>query len=228
MIYTPTAIVLFSRTPNAEAAAKPLTGDESTDILLFSRLYDHTYSIAKHSGLPVIIYDEQKQQGNSFGEKIETALEETFAAGYENIIVIGNDCIQLTEQCIRNTLRQLQAGKQLVAGPDKRGGLYLFGINKAAFSGKEIRAFSWQTPRLFREFKKYSDRYTSFFLCSKSDINHSGDLLKSASYFSPNALWRSLLRRLIHRRRTIYQFPANLYHYIRCYADIPLRAPPCS
>jgi glycosyltransferase A (GT-A) superfamily protein (DUF2064 family) len=70
----------------------------------------------------------QRYTGTSFGERLENAVEHLAGLGYGKIVIVGSDCPTLTADEILNAFRLLDQ-KQLVLGPDHRGGCYLIGLH---------------------------------------------------------------------------------------------------
>jgi glycosyltransferase A (GT-A) superfamily protein (DUF2064 family) len=67
------------------------------------------------------------QRGDGFGQRFRHALEDTFALGYERVVVIGGDIPQLTH----HELRQALDHDDLTLGPAKDGGFYLAALRRA-------------------------------------------------------------------------------------------------
>jgi uncharacterized protein len=76
------------------------------------------------------------QVGHGFGDRLQNAVSK-IRAQYERIIIIGQDCPDLSLSDIEAALDLLEEGG-IVLGPDHRGGTYLIGF------------FSWTAPRLDR------------------------------------------------------------------------------
>jgi 2-phospho-L-lactate guanylyltransferase (CobY/MobA/RfbA family) len=68
------------------------------------------------------------QEGGSFGERIESAIEALANLGYDEIVIVGRDCPELRAQEIEGAFGQLRS-RRLVLGPDHRGGCYLIGFH---------------------------------------------------------------------------------------------------
>lgn len=91
---------------------------------------------AQRSGVSV-----HKQRGNSFGERLDNAVEELARDGYERIVVVGRDCPQLSTGDVATAIDQLDT-QQLVLGPDHRGGCYLIAFHTA--DRARLRGVHWQ------------------------------------------------------------------------------------
>ncbi|MDO5145388.1 MAG: TIGR04283 family arsenosugar biosynthesis glycosyltransferase [Eubacteriales bacterium] len=68
-----------------------------------------------------------QQKGDSLGEKMKNAMEETLAAGYDACILIGSDIPELRAEDFRQAYRLLRT-KDVVFGPSRDGGYYLLGM----------------------------------------------------------------------------------------------------
>lgn len=68
------------------------------------------------------------QQGSSFGERFENAIEALARLGYDNIVIVGRDCPDLESADILRAFSLLE-NYRLVLGPDHRGGCYLIAFH---------------------------------------------------------------------------------------------------
>lgn len=205
-----TALLIFSRLPKKEAGFKQLFGKDIINELLHDQLYRHTVSLGESPGLPLIKFTEKHQRGNTFAEKISGAMAAVFAEGFENIIVIGSDCPGLKRKHIKIAQQDLASGKKIVAGADKRGGIYLLGINKSAFKKEAFLHFSWQTAFLFSEIKNYASAFTHSVLSDVlRDVNTSKDVLVTSVSFSSNPSWRNIVAQYFY----LPQLFLNKYFY---------------
>jgi rSAM/selenodomain-associated transferase 1 len=69
------------------------------------------------------------QEGESLGERMSNAFTKVFSLGAEKAIVIGTDCVEVSEETISQALYALEA-MDLVLGPAEDGGYYLLGLKK--------------------------------------------------------------------------------------------------
>lgn len=60
-----TAILVFAQSAKLEALRKPIRNGEA----VFDALNRHTLSVVQASGLPYLIWDEEKQIGKTFAER---------------------------------------------------------------------------------------------------------------------------------------------------------------
>ncbi|WP_299779678.1 DUF2064 domain-containing protein [uncultured Formosa sp.] len=97
-----------------------------------------------------ILFTEQQQQGETFGQRFTHAIASVFKMGYDNVITIGNDTPQLMPQHIKEAHLRLQQ-QQVTIGPSIDGGFYLLALSKHQFNAKVFEAFDWQTNKVFRQ-----------------------------------------------------------------------------
>ena len=222
-----TAILLFSRTAAAESMCKPVfCGNGTANFKVWDYLYQKTLRIAKATGLPIIISDERVQTGNCFGEKMANALTYGFALGYSNLIVIGGDCPDLNMAMLHKVNRQINSNNDVVLGPDNRGGVYLFAINKSVFNVTAFTNFAWQTRQLIKHFKQYVALFSVVTLSHLGDINTKENVIASLNNFSISNSWRLLLSHIIATNNFIYNCLIKIYQSLQLNSNKPLRAPP--
>jgi glycosyltransferase A (GT-A) superfamily protein (DUF2064 family) len=227
MLNSKTAILIFSRLPQTEARHKKITGNINADTELWVNLNTHVNKIAASTLLPIIKYNEIDQHGNSFAEKFTNAATFVFEEGYDNIIIIGSDCPDLKREHLIYATNKLANGNEIVAGPDKRGGIYLLGINRSAFNKEAFLKFSWQTRFLFLELKNYASTFKHSILTTYlQDVNSTEDALSVSSLFYCNKSWHTLIIALLQKFSFFYR---DTFSFIKSYlsaATLALRAPP--
>jgi rSAM/selenodomain-associated transferase 1 len=121
------------------------------------------------------VYKKELQYGNNLGERMKNAFEMLFQRGYREIVIIGSDCYELTEEIIMDAFEQLKQ-KDVVIGPAKDGGYYLLGMNviiPQLFTGK-----NWSTKKVFRETltEIKSFNYSVYQLPVLNDVDNSEDV----------------------------------------------------
>lgn len=222
-----TAILIFSRLPQEEILHKRISNKTEANLALWHHLYSKTFEAAKKTGLPILAYSEKDQQGKNFAEKITNALNDSLNKGYQNLIVLGTDCQEISKKHIEEVHTQLLGGKEIVAGQDKRGGIYLLGINKKAFNAQHFLAFNWQTNKLFEDIAAYASGFSFIKMNAVfKDINSIKDVSTFINIVEISTSFRLLLNTLIQTanndRILFSEFIRILlfaYHYI-------LRGPP--
>ena len=138
-----TAILIFARTASAEMQHKAIYGSNP----LFDALNAHTLNTVTKTGIPYFVSDETRQEGNTFGQRFVHAISQVFAAGYERVIVIGNDTPHLHTAHIVKAATALN-NQSLVLGPSTDGGFYLLGLNRTAFNQDMLLSLPWQSQQL--------------------------------------------------------------------------------
>lgn len=73
------------------------------------------------------IYQKKKQFGEDLGIRMQHAFQDAFATGYEKVIIIGTDLIDLSKEIIEEAYLQLETN-DVVMGPAQDGGYYLLGM----------------------------------------------------------------------------------------------------
>jgi rSAM/selenodomain-associated transferase 1 len=156
--------------------AKHITKSLSTDKFLF---YDR--AIDKNDCWPNDIYIKKKQSGTDMASRIANAFKEVFKLGYEHVVIIGSDCLELDERIIRLAFRQLEHFDS-VLGPTKDGGFYLLGINQPYPEIFKVKG--WGTSQLTPEVLKTIGhlKKTCFMLSELSGIVTVDDLNENIKY----------------------------------------------
>lgn len=138
-----TLILLFSRPDNG----KQLAAGQRAHQRVWTTLQQHSRQQAEATGLPVLLWDATQQVGNTFAERLTHALTTLQAAGWQRVIVIGDDCPELHHAQLTAAANAL-ANSQSVLGPDKDGGAYLIGLSLEHFDPITFQALPWQTDQL--------------------------------------------------------------------------------
>jgi hypothetical protein len=155
-----TAILYFSLSPKAQAQSKQWKGvSPALARKTQSKLFHHTESVIKKTGLPCIHSDENNQRGDDFGSKLSNAVEDVFSLGYNSVIVLGNDCPELNKDIIESAYQQLNK-HQLVIGPSQSGGVYLMGIERCNFEKIAFQKLPWQSKELQTALLGYFNKYS--------------------------------------------------------------------
>ena len=176
-------MVLFARTAPEEANHKnlvpqlPLAQQQP----IFEAFNQNSLALLAATGLPYFLITSAGQKGHTFGERLYQALAQTFAQGYEQVIVIGNDCPQLqVEDLLRAS--HLLKNNGSVLGPNHNGGIYLLGLHKSVFEKAAcFTQIGWQTPALLQELTALLQQPGEGVACltTYSDINNPQDLQKA-------------------------------------------------
>jgi rSAM/selenodomain-associated transferase 1 len=117
----------------------------------------------------------QVQKGDDLGEKMYNAFLDLKFLGYDQVVIIGTDCLELTTKIINNSFASLNSC-DFVLGPANDGGYYLLGLNELSdslFLNKE-----WSNSEVFQTTRKsiLQQNKTVFLLEKLSDIDTFEDL----------------------------------------------------
>ncbi len=220
------AILLFSRTATAEAAAKPLALGKRSAESVAGFMVNHIKKLTAKTQLPVLFFSEQQQRGDTFGERFANAFEDLFALGYERVIAIGNDCLTVSTSDILRAAKALKTTPS-VLGATTDGGAYLIGLDKSVFQKNDFQNIHWQTSATFSELVQFIEKqsFTTFFLSDKSDVDSVADW-KNTLLVVSIAVKKTLLR-LLQIGQPIPSIRALLPINDRFLStSIALRAPP--
>ncbi len=88
------------------------------------------------------------QAEGDLGARLERAFAETFALGFENVAVIGSDCIELTPATFTATWQAL-GSHDAVLGPSTDGGYYLLALREPCAA--LFRDIAWSTDAVRAE-----------------------------------------------------------------------------
>jgi len=108
----------------------------------YSSMIDHRDSWNKER------FDKKLQSGSDLGERMSAAFQKAFEDGYENVVIIGSDCADITSRHIKDAFHALNT-KDAVIGPSKDGGYYLLGISK--YTPDIFTGISWSTQEVFEQ-----------------------------------------------------------------------------
>ncbi|MFT4778061.1 MAG: glycosyltransferase A (GT-A) superfamily protein (DUF2064 family) [Flavobacteriales bacterium] len=183
-----TAIVVFADVTKSEVRSKKLLPElnEQANLELLRYMTNATCQLAKSTGMPVLHVNGALQLGRTFGERIQSAFQHAFNQGFENVVVIGNDCAGLQTDDLLHAASIAQSNK-VALGPDLRGGTWLIGLNNQAFAQTNLTLFNWQKKSLFSELVAHFGPENTTELSAKIDLNSERDLraykqLLSADY----------------------------------------------
>ena len=220
-----TAILLFSRTATDEADIKTFNQKvgKKGNVAISKELISKSKITAQKTNLPFYTSYSTDQEGDTFGERLANSIESIYQKGYEKVIVIGNDCPNITTAQLTEVNRKL-VSEDVILGPTSHGGTYLIGICKDAYSRDLFIKLAWETPQLQESFKKaYSSINWLVFL---QDINHGDDLEKYLqSYQNTFTLIIAIILGKRIRQYNIQHTAVKKADFLSFYTG-PFRAPP--
>jgi hypothetical protein len=187
------AVLLFSRTPRAEALHKQwLPRRRRANTALARLLWRQSRQLAASGPFPVFRISERQQRGNTFGQRFADAFRQVFDAGFDAVISIGADAAHPGPLPWRRMAEALSQG-HAVAGPDLRGGAYLIGLTRGQFDAQALAGLPWQSAQVWDALGQYAATRRSGLLAlpARPDLNGPSDLKALAtspwlsSYSSP-------------------------------------------
>lgn len=172
---TRTAVLLFALPDSVEAGRKRVA-QQSEQIWRALRTVARTKVQA--AGLPLLESNRLIDHQGTFGAQLSAALSAVFAEGYERVICLGNDCPDLSVTDLKRAANALHDGLSPM-GPDRRGGVYLIGVNRAHFDAHGLAQLPWQTHFLADALRGYLARQGCriFDLPVRADLNQRVDAL---------------------------------------------------
>ncbi|MGY3089048.1 glycosyltransferase A (GT-A) superfamily protein (DUF2064 family) [Hymenobacter sp. UYAg731] len=149
MSRSPVAVLLFTRSAGEEAAHKRFVshGTRAGNAAVAAQLIHRAEATAGRAGVDFVRVASNQQTGATFGARLCNAMRRVFSQGYEYLLVMGNDCPQLTEQLLRQATAAVQQTGAVV-GPATDGGVYLLGMARAVFESQDWTQLPWQTAQL--------------------------------------------------------------------------------
>ena len=187
------AIIIFVKNPELGQVKKRVAktlGDENA-LRIYEQMLDHTNSITRALSTEKFlfynkkvdrndiwendIYQKDIQQGIDIATRVQNAFKKVFKLGFEHVLIIGSDCLELDERIIRLAFRQLEHFDS-VLGPTKDGGFYLLGMND--LYPELFKLSGWGTPDLSAETQNSIQKIgkTCFMLSELAGINTVEDL----------------------------------------------------
>lgn len=119
------------------------------------------------------LFRKKMQTEGDLGLKMQTAFEELFTLGYQQVIIIGSDLYDLESLDIETAFEQL-ISNDYVVGPAEDGGYYLLGMKKmkaAIFQNK-----NWGTDSVLRETLADLKDSSVALLEEKNDVDYYEDI----------------------------------------------------
>ncbi len=137
-----------------------------------------TEKTVKKSCLPYFISSDEFQYGDSFGERLYNEMQRVYNAGYEKIIVIGNDSPSLTTEVLIKAAKDIDKNK-IVLGPSNDGGVYLIGMHRKNLNRHQFINLPWLSDRVYHSFNEYSNSNSlTLLICEQiNDIDNQEDLI---------------------------------------------------
>lgn len=144
-------VLLFARSPQAEARRKRLPGTEKVFVLAAQRVAAAAAAIGFDlvvvgEAVPKVAGRRFRQRGRTFAERLENALNDARALGYEQVLAVPGDVPGLGPTYLAEAAAALDRGR-VVLGPSPDGGVCLLGL--AGPAEGLLRGVRWQTRAVF-------------------------------------------------------------------------------
>ncbi|MDQ6763589.1 MAG: DUF2064 domain-containing protein [Bacteroidota bacterium] len=224
-----TALLLFSRTAKQEAFYKNFFSEPNYrhNEKLAQRLIDRTKKLVQQTALPFFTIDEKLQRGESFGERLSNAMADIFEKGFQQVIVIGNDCPLISAALINDAVDEVRKG-HLILAPTRKGGVYMLGFTKEKFEKSSFENIRWQTSAVAEQLCQYAKEHclSTYHLPCLDDINDYADLTSSLSELSLTDPLRLYIQSLIASINILHAGTSIAALLQACLANNNLRGPP--
>ena len=170
------AVLVFNSNRKQQASLLELAPNmpaKKVDSLL-RVLTSRTTKLVRKTKLPLFQVNIDGCQ--DFGTQAYEAYQQLFELGFNSVIGVSNDCPTLQSEDLLIAANSLKT-QQVVLGPAKDGGLYLFGLRKNQFSKSDFVQFNWQTKTLRAEVIEACVDKSVVALYEKSDMDTAADFL---------------------------------------------------
>jgi len=189
---TTTAILLFAQSEEKESTLKPIASSYKQNVSLWKKMNDKSLKIIQKTKLPYFISDENDQVGKTFGDRITHSIQTIFDKGFEKVIVVGNDCIELKAHHLLQAEQDLNVN-ELVLGSDYSGGAYLIGVTKLKFKSELFKTIPWQTKAVFNALQTLYKQETIAYLPYLNDCNNAFDLKRATQKLSFSDSFKNII-----------------------------------
>ena len=190
------AVLIFANNLMYGEVKTRLAATAGNDIAfsVYKELLHHTKDITKDLAFDKIVFYsnniEEKdiwdneafkkdlQSGNDLGEKMLNAFEYAFKNKYEEVVIIGTDCFELTSSIINDAFSLLK-DHDIVIGPAEDGGYYLLGMKK--LYPEFFQNISWSTENVLLQTIAVCNKasLTYHLLQQLCDVDNEKDLMKT-------------------------------------------------
>lgn len=147
--------------------------------LFYSRFID------ENDEWPVTEFHKHLQDQNpDLGQKMYSSFYHLLKKGYEKVLIVGSDCLELTADVVKDAFVLLNE-QEVVIGPAKDGGYYSIGFNFEALGDKAKKILaevflnkSWSHEHVFSEAMDVfnSNKLRTVTLPVLSDVDYEEDI----------------------------------------------------
>jgi len=184
-------LIIFTRNPELGKVKTRLASKigDSSALEIYKTLLQHTVEITKnidhtkqvHYSIKIReddiwedrLYGKKQQFGSDLGARMEYAFQQGFKSGFTNIIIIGSDIYDLTEQDIENAFSALK-NHTFIVGPAEDGGYYLIGMKR--MNSKLFQDKKWGSNTVLKDTLNDLKNEDFHLLPIRNDIDYYEDL----------------------------------------------------
>ncbi len=163
---TNSALIIFTRNPELGKCktrlAKSIGNEEALHV--YKYLLQHTANEAKKVDCTRFVYYSEKirtkdiwddtcfikkqQHGDDLGQRMKNAFTDCFSLGYDKVVIVGSDLLDLSEKIIEKAFLKLNENDAVI-GPAEDGGYYLLGLTQAF--PEVFNITDWGTQTVYKE-----------------------------------------------------------------------------
>jgi len=121
------------------------------------------------------IFEKHVQPDGDLGLKMKFAFELNFKQGYQKVVIIGTDLLDLDKETVEKAY-QLLDENDVVFGPAEDGGYYLLGMRY--FMPEVFMDIDWSTEKVLQQSLKQLSQKKVALLEEKNDIDFKEDALR--------------------------------------------------
>jgi len=163
------ALIIMAKNPVEGKVKTRLAADIGNQkaLAIYQLLLNHTHQISEFVDADKFVfysdlverndifendkYKKYTQCSGDLGIRMDYAFSIPFKNEYKDVVMIGADCYELTQQHIEQAFEALSNQNDFVAGPATDGGYYLIGMKK--WNRWILENKNWSTSTLYTETK---------------------------------------------------------------------------
>jgi len=213
-------VLVFALSPDREAASKRIRGGAPLFEQCILRIQAE---VAKLADVDLVLVDETRQRGGSFGERLESAFADARARGWREIVAVPGDVPGLESRHLEAAFAALRRS-ELVLGPSPDGGVWLIGARgdvATAFAG-----VPWRTAGVLEQLLR--NVASSELLAPLADVDRPDDLHQLARDASLDRAMLSCIRAVLATAREATSDPEFVPDALLVVRAHPSHAPPRS
>ena len=190
-------LIIFTRNPELGKVKTRLAATIGNDAALeiYKDLIQQTVNASKdleldkevHYSEEIVNYDawdndkflKKSQSGLALGSRMENAFKQGFQNSYEQIIIIGSDLPEISEQILIDAFSALE-NHDFVIGPASDGGYYLLGMK--SLHPEIFKNKVWSTDSVFKDTLENIKTESVKILETRNDIDTYKDLIEFKKY----------------------------------------------